>query len=108
MISKKKFFTEQKTPSVSETMTNTRGTVLTIQATGAATSFEYEVLGCSDLESGEFVVLNGINTGSYSIYNQVSELGIYQYDITGIGQIKVNLASVSGGDLTITGISSEG
>lgn len=108
MISEMKFFENATESELSEAMINVKGGILTIQATGTATSFEYEVLGCLNTQSEQFVALSGVNVSNFSIYNVVNEKGIYEYDINGIRQIKVLITSIEGGDLTIIGTNKEG
>lgn len=108
MISEMRFFEETTETGMSKTMINTKGGILTVQATGTADSFEFMVLGCVDLENNAFVPIEGINVSDFSLAETVKGNGIYEYDISGMRQLKVNISSISGGDLTVMGISKEG
>ena len=79
-----------------------QGETLTLQVDGDATNFSFQVLGCSDMGSKDFYVLNGFKT-NFDLIDTVSEKGIYTFGIEGISKIKVNLASITGGSLSVFG-----
>lgn len=108
MINEMRFFDEATSTGVSKTMINTKGGILTIQATGTANAFEFTVSGCVNLESNLFEPIKGINISDFSLAETVKENGIYEYDISGIRQLRVNISSIDGGTLTVMGISKEG
>lgn len=107
MVGEKLFFDNTSQTGDSENMINTKGGVLTIQVFGETSSLSASVLGKVDIQNGDFVPLAGINMSDYSLANTITAKGIYEYDISGIRLIKVNLASTDG-NVSIKGVSKEG
>lgn len=108
MIDEMRFFDNATTTGESKVFGNTKGGVLTLQISGSATAFSFSLLGCLNIESEEFVELQGINMHNFSLDTAITTPGIYEFDISGIRQLKVTLNSIEGGDITIMGISKEG
>ena len=84
----------------SEPTTNVKAETLTVQVEGTATSMSLEVLGCSDLKSDEYHVLTGF-TSDFNLTSEMTANGIYTFPVDGLGRFKLNLTSVSGGEVTV-------
>ena len=84
----------------SEPTTNVKAETLTVQIEGSATSMSLKVLGCSDLRSDEYQVLPGV-TSDFSLTSEMTANGLYTVPVEGMGRFKFDLASVSGGEVTV-------
>lgn len=106
MIGDKLFFNNTTTTGDSEYLINNKANVLSLQVFGEATSFSISVLGLIDIDSDDFVPLTGINLSDFSLASNISKNGIYEYDISGIRLIKLNLASTNA-NISVKGVTKE-
>lgn len=81
---------------------NVDGDVLCIEVEGTASSCEIEVLIGSDRVSDGYYPITGIDP-QFNLVENITKNGCYIYGIEGYSRIKVNLKSVSGGDISIFG-----
>ena len=86
---------------------NVTGETLTVQVEGDATSFSFQLLGCSDYYSEDFYAITGFTT-AFEPITTITSKGIYTFGIEGLSKIKVNLTAVSGGALTVFGKITQG
>lgn len=91
----------------SDIQCNVTGETLTIQVEGDATSFSFQLLGCSDFYSEDFYALTGFTT-AFDPIATITAKGIYTFGIEGISKLKVNLTAVSGGSVTVFGKMTQG
>lgn len=99
-----KFFDAITTSAESNSLLNLYdGSQLVIQVEGTATSFSIEVQGLVDGESNVYRPLAIINNFDFSILQEITEKGIYSIGVDGITKIKLNLISITGGNLTVFG-----
>ena len=101
------FLQDATSANASEIFTNATGETLTIQVEGTATSFSFQLLGCSDFYSEDFYALTGFTT-AFDPIATITAKGIYTFGIEGISKFKVNLTAVSGGSVTIFGKMTQG
>lgn len=98
------FFKNASGAAESGVMPINKANTLTIEVSGTGT-FSIEVLATVGVSQESFSALQGIKLNDFSVVSAISTTGIYEYDVTGISKVKVNLASMSGGNITITGVS---
>jgi hypothetical protein len=86
----------------SEVTYNSVSENLTLQVDGNGAGISIKVLGCSDMASDSYYEISGIS-GSLEQVDAISENGIYQFNISGISKVKISLASISSGSVTVFG-----
>lgn len=101
------FLQDVNSTGASAVHTNVSGETLTIQVDGDATSFSFQLLGCSDFYSDDFYALTGFTT-AFDPIATITTKGIYTFGIEGISKMKVNLTAVSGGSVTVFGKMTQG
>lgn len=99
-----KFFSNANAIAESNVLSNpNRGSQLVLEVSGTATSFTLEVKGKVDAENTNYTNLAIINASDYSTSSAITSNGIYIIGVDGIGGIKLNLTSISGGNVTAFG-----
>lgn len=98
------FFNEVGAPETSAVLSINKANTLTIEVSGEAT-FNLEVMGTLGVSQENFTSLQGIRINDFSVVGTISTTGIYEYDVSGISKIQLNLASVSGGNISVVGVS---
>ena len=80
---------------------NTQADVLSLEVSG---TFEgvIKVEGRVNKENNDYTTLAGINMSEFTIAKQIVDIGIYEYGVEGIQDIRINIESISG-DATILG-----
>lgn len=101
-LSEVKFIDKASSAVISDVFDNYKGDAITLQASGEASSFMAKVEGRSDINA-DWSELAVINLKDFSVNNNISTTDVYQSGLTGITQIRINLISVSGGNVTIFG-----
>lgn len=80
---------------------NTIADVLSLEVSGEFTGV-IKVEGRVNKENTDYTVIAGINMSEFIIAKTITEIGIYEYGIEGIQDIRVNIESISG-NVTILG-----
>ncbi len=103
------FFKDETEVKDSDSVSNTKGSILVMRAESAG-EFELEVKGCLNLEEepNEYNTLAAISTNDLKVHTTINETNVYQIDISGCKKIKASITSLSGGTLTVYGIIKEG
>lgn len=104
------FLTDASSSTESEIfyVPNNKENTLTIQLSGESPSgVVLKILGLTDVENGDWTELAGISLSDYSIKTYLSLIGIYQYDIEGIKQIKISLDFITSGSITVFGVTTK-
>lgn len=102
-------FQNVSTPLESSPITVGQGDLLTVEVSGTASSMDLVVEGCADLNSSNYTLISGINLQDLSTIDSISANGLYQFSVSGLGRLVLNLTSVSGGPITVfSRISKEG
>ena len=82
---------------------NTKGSTLTLQVFGSASAVNLQVFGQVDSKSEAWAVLSAINASTLDVGTSITQKGIYVLSVNGCARIKVQLNSVSGGEITVYG-----
>lgn len=98
-----KFFNAVEEQQESNVLKNGIGSVLILQVEGNASSFEIKVEGSIDNESEKFFDIAVINNETFEISNNIKDIGIYSVGVDGYSNIKLDLASISGGYVSVFG-----
>ena len=88
------------TATESQVTVNKTSETLYIDVSGTASACEIIVLGLADRAGSNWQPLGVINVADYSIMNKITAKGLYAVLIEGIAEFKLNLVSVTGGDVT--------
>ena len=97
------FFNTITTSGTSETLSNIRGDSLILESYGTATAFSFKVQGIVDSNNTSSWTDLGFYTSTGTTGINITTSGIYNIPINGIGKIRIVLASISGGNLTVFG-----
>lgn len=87
----------------SEVFDNDKYSLAVLQVTGVFTGAWIVVEGRAD-RNGPWETLGGINVSDTTEADVITNVGIYEYGIDGIAQIRVRLAALGGGSVTVTGV----
>ena len=87
-------------PTTSKETWNKLGDTLTVQLEGNFVGAEVKVLGCSDLEVGEFHPITGFDS-SFNLTGTMKTAGLYTFPIEGVGKFKVEVAAINGGSMSV-------
>lgn len=98
-----KFFNAVEEQQESNVLKNGIGSILILQVEGNASLFEIKVEGSIDNESNEYYDIAVINNENFEVKNKIENIGIYTVGVDGYSNIKLNLASVSGGYISVFG-----
>lgn len=104
-----KFAREETAPGLSNTFFNGTSDVLSLEITGTFTSAVVMIEGRIST-FGDWVPLAAVSLSDYSAYkNGITAPGIYEISIISIRELRLNIASIEGGDINVIGqlISSE-
>lgn len=80
---------------------NSQGDTLTLQVMGSASTVSLRVYGVTDFMSKEWQLLNCINMTTLEVGTSITTKGIYVFPIEGLSNIKFDLHSVSGGEVSV-------
>lgn len=97
------FFSGATSAGVSKAYANDTCDVCALQVSGTFTSATVKVQGKSDLAHGEYTDLAVIDLSALSVKKAITAAGIYEAGIEGIQSVRVQVVSVSGGDITVFG-----
>ena len=96
------FINNESSATISEVFDNYKGDSITLQASGTASAFSAKLQGKADINA-DWVDVALINLKDLTVSSDVTTTDIYQGALTGLTQVRVNLESVSGGNVTIFG-----
>lgn len=100
------FYKNATAASTEDNMTpfiNMTGDVMSVEVRGAAT-FTLKLQGRTDLlNGGVWEDLAAIKLSDFSVSTEIKQTGIYEIGIEGLQEIRANITSISGGDLTVLG-----
>ena len=103
VINDKTFLNGATATTISESIGNAnRGELLTLEVTGTATSFELKVEGVvnpSTTTWGELAYISSDNL----VGTTISKNGIYEVVVQSLSKIRVNLSSITGGNVSVYG-----
>ena len=98
------FFKEVEAAGESEPFVNHCCSDGTIEFKGTATSFSAEIQGCVDREGEvQWTTLSVVNLSDFSTTSSITGKGIYSVSAMGVS-IRIKINSISGGNLTVTGM----
>ena len=101
------FFENQSITGMSDYLYNVNDGVLILQVDGDVKQLELSVLGTTDLDKDNFIMLKVMNASDYSVTDTITSLGVYWIDINGIRKIKLNTISITG-ILTVKALTKSG
>ena len=107
LINNNYFFKDVSTPEISSPINNVKSNLLILEVSGDATSFSVSVLGSIDLQNENYTQLNILNMSDYSLNSNINSIGIYEVDISAIQNVKLQINSISGGNISVLGIFKE-
>lgn len=88
--------------TISNVFVNNNCAAVTLQITGSYTSATVLVEGLVNLSSNAWVSLGAIELGDFELNSDgLSEKSLYQVGIEGIPRVRIHVAAVSGGDITV-------
>ena len=96
------FIDKASSATISEVFDNYKGDSIALQASGTTSAFSAKLQGKADINA-DWVDVAVINLKDLTVSSTISSTDIYQGSLSGITQIRVNLESVSGGNVTIFG-----
>ena len=103
ILKEKTFLNASTVAIVSESIGNPNfGELLTLEITGTATSFELKVEGVvnpSTTTWGELAYISSDNL----VGTTISKNGIYEVVVQNLSKIRVNLSSITGGNVSVYG-----
>lgn len=97
-----KFIQEATGAKISESWTNNHCDTLELQVSGTFTDLSATVEGKVDINA-EWTQVGTVNLTKFAKALTLTEKGIYAVDIGGLFGVRVNVTSVSGGNVTIFG-----
>lgn len=90
--------------SSSASVVNNNCDVLGIQITGTFSSATVNVQGMVNVDSNTWVNLAALNLTDFDIENTgITAKGLYEIGIEGVLRVRVNVSSVSGGNISVYG-----
>lgn len=90
----------------SDLIINREADMLSLQLTGTATTLNVQVLGRTDPE-GNYVAIGGFDQ-AFGVKNALTSMGVYNFYIGGLCDIKLNVAQVVGGYVNVYVASTRG
>lgn len=97
------FFKEADTAVESDVLEISKANLLILEVSGNGT-FGIDVMVNVDVTNDTFNTFKGIKMNDLSLVESISTVGIYQYDISGASKVKLNLKNISGGNVTVLGV----
>lgn len=90
-------------PAISKVFTNAEGDVLTVQISGGFTSGLVHIEGRNNV-NGNWISLAGISLSDLALNKGgFTKAGLYEIGIVGVREIRANVESVSGGNISVYG-----
>lgn len=97
------FFNEEDTAKESVELSVSKANLLILEVSGSGT-FGIDVMVNVDIANDTFNTFKGIKMNDLSLVESISSAGVYQYDISGASKVKLNLKNISGGNVTVLGV----
>lgn len=97
------FFKETDTAVESDVLEISKANLLILEVSGSGT-FGIDVMVNVDIANDTFNTFKGIKMNDLSLVESISSAGVYQYDISGASKVKLNLKNISGGNVTVLGV----
>lgn len=97
------FFKEADTAVESDVLEISKANLLILEVSGSGT-FGIDVMVNVDIANDTFNTFKGIKMNDLSLVESISSAGVYQYDISGASKVKLNLKNISGGNVTVLGV----
>lgn len=103
VMNDKIFLNGTTTITVSDTIGNPNfGELLTLEVSGTSTIFEIEVEGIVDINSTTWNTLGWISMDN-NVGTTITTKGIYEIVVQNISKVRVNLSSISNGNISVFG-----
>ena len=103
VLKDKLFLSEETSTVISAFMGNPNfGELLTLEITGTATSFELKVEGVVNPSTTTWEELAYISSDNL-VGTTISKNGIYEVVVQSLSKIRVNLSSITGGNVSVYG-----
>ena len=97
------FFTDASATADSEIMVVNKANILTIEVVGAGT-FSLDVKATVGIDEDNFTTIQGVKLNDFTVVGSITSAGIYEFDITNVSKVQVSLGSVSGGTVSVAGV----
>ena len=97
------FFKEADTAVESDVLEISKANLLILEVSGSGT-FGIDVMVNVDIANDTFNTFKGIKMNDLSLVESINSAGVYQYDISGASKVKLNLKNISGGNVTVLGV----
>lgn len=97
---------EVTTAQTSKLAINHEADMLSLQLTGTATTLNVQVLGRTDPQ-GTYVAIGGFDQ-AFSIKSSVTSMGVYNFYIGGLCDVKLNIVQVVGGYINVYAATTRG
>lgn len=89
----------------SDVFDNDRYTLLVLQVTGSFVGLSVVIEGRVNTSNGPWESIGAINTKDlHAVLHQISRTGVYEVPIEGVQQLRLRVASLNGGAVTVTGV----
>lgn len=103
VINDKIFLTSITAPTTSEPIGNSNlGELLTLEISGTSTEFELVVEGIVDINSTTWTTLGWISVDN-NVGTTITTKGIYEIVAQNLSKIRVDLTSISNGNISVYG-----
>lgn len=102
----KMLITNVSAPQTTDVEINRQSDMLGIQLSGTATTLNVQVLGQAD-PNAPFVVIGGFDQ-AFNVKQSMTSMGVYNFYIGTLTNIRVNVAQVSGGYVNVFIVSTRG
>lgn len=86
---------------VSPEFVNNECDICAVQVTGTFSAVSITIQGVTNVSGSDWVDLAAADLNSYDITNPITAAGIYETGIEGIAKVRVNVASVTGGNVSV-------
>lgn len=103
------FIKNQNSPIVSKTYINSSSDLFIMQIDGSFDTCMVKVEGRINPKAA-WVSIGGVDLGTFAaVKDGFTKAGLYEFDIIGVRELRVNVSSLTGGEITVFGqfISSE-
>ena len=97
--------TEATSAVTSSVFTNNNCDLCAVQIFGTATAMKIQVQGKTDSQSSTWESIASFNMGDLTLSDGnigMTTAGIYAVSVAGITQVRINVASVTGGNVSVT------
>ena len=103
VLKDKLFLSEETSIVTSDFIGNSNlGELLALEVTGTSTTFEILVEGIVDINSTDWVTLGWISMDN-TVGTTIIAKGIYEIVVQNLSKVRVNLSSISNGNISVYG-----